>query len=264
MSKDKRKTKLHELLAVEGDRAGLAKKTTDEAIGTFLKRADHFKGHIKTLAMFDDVRQANEGGETDRSDIVDTVLSKLSYALGPVSKYYDVVLQKEATNQNAIADLIVDGETLAEGLPATFLLGLESKLKSVRELVEAIPTLAPGIAWEKDPGQKDGVLRRVHPEETFKDEKEIQNTVLVPPTFPKEGEGGQSLPAQIHTWNDTKKVGKYTREEWCSMISVHEKSTMLGRVDKLISGVKKARQRANDIPISDKKVGKAITDYILG
>ena len=258
------KTKLHELLAVEGDRAGVAKKTVDEAINTFNKKADHFKGHVKTLAMFDDKRQENEGGETDRSEIVDTVTSKLAYALGPVSKYYDVVLQKEATNQKATADLVVDGVAIGEGLPATFLLGLESKLKSIRDLVVSIPTLQPGIIWEKDPAAAEGVLRRKHPEETLKAEKKINHQVLVPPTFPKEGEGGQSLPAQIESWNDTNNVGKYTREEWCSMISVHDKSIMLGRVDTLIGAVKKARQRANDVEIEKKDIGKNIVDYILG
>lgn len=263
MSKGK-KTKLHELLAVEGDRAGIAKKTTEEAINTFVKKADHFRGHVKTLNMFDDARQANEGGETDRSDIVDTVMNKLSYALGPVSKYYDVVLQKEATNQKAVADLIVDGDTIGEALPATFLLGLETKLKEIRRIVEVIPTLQPGITWEEDPSQKKGVLRRAHPEETLKQEKKINHQVLVPPTFPKEGEKGEGLPAQIESWNDTVAVGKYVVQQWCSMISTHEKSEILGRVDKLIQATKKARQRANDIEVEDKKVGKAIVDYILG
>ena len=258
------KTKLHELLAVEGDKAGIAKKTTEEAINTFLKKAEHFKGHVKTLTMFDDKRQDNEGGVTDRSEIVDTVMSKLAYALGPIGKYYDVVLQKELTNQQATADLIIDGVTIGKGLPATFLLGTETRLKEVRRLVESIPTLQPGVAWEEDPGTADGILRRKHPEVTVRDEKKINHTVLVQPSFPKEGEGGQSLPAQIESWNDTTKVGKYTRDEWCSMISVHEKSKMLGRVDNLISAVKKARQRANNVEIVQKEVGKKIADYILG
>lgn len=259
-----KKTKLHEILAVEADRAGVAKKVMEEGINTFKGKADHFTGNIKTLNMFDDVRQENEGGEVSRSEVVDTVMSKLSYVLGPVSKYYDVVLNKELTNQKATADLIVNGVTIGEGLPATFLLGLETKLKEIRKVVEVIPTLQPGIIWEEDPATKEGVLRRKHPEETMKSEKEIKHQVLVPPTFPKEGEGGVSLPAQIESYADTKNVGKYTTESWSSMVSVHEKSEILGRVDSLIRATKKARQRANDIEIETKKVGENIAKFILG
>lgn len=259
-----KRTKLHEILAVESDRAGVAKKVIEEGISTFKGKADHFKANIKTLKMFDDNRQENEGGEVSRSEIVDTVISKLSYVLGPVAKYYDVVLSKELTNQKATADLIVNGITIGEGLPATFLLGLESKLKEIRKVVEVIPTLQPGIIWIEDAAQKPGVLRREHPEETMKSEKEIKHTVLVPPTFPKEGERGESLPAQIQQYPDTKNVGKYTTQEWSSMISVHEKSEMLGRVDSLIRATKKARQRANDIEIETKNVGESIAKFILG
>jgi len=259
-----KKTKLHEILVVEADRAGVAKKVMEEGINTFKSKADHFTGNIKTLKMFDDVRQENEGGEVSRSEIVDTVISKLAYVLGPVTKHYDVVLSKELTNQKATADLIVDGTTIGEGLPATFLLGLESKLKEVRKVVEVIPTLQPGIIWEKDPAQKPGILRRKYSEETMKSEKEIKHKVLVPPTFPKDGESGQSLPAQIESYPDTKNVGKYTVQSWNSMISVHDKSEMLGKVDSLIRATKKARQRANDIEIETKKVGENIAKYILG
>ena len=53
----KEKSKLHELLAVESDTESTYKKVIEEAIITFLKKADHFFGMHKVLTMFDDTKQ---------------------------------------------------------------------------------------------------------------------------------------------------------------------------------------------------------------
>jgi len=255
--------KLHELLAVEGDLEGTYKKVIEETIVTFTKRSDHFFGAEKTLNLFDESRK-EETPAPQRKELVDTVPSKLAYTQDHIVRYLDAVLQKEATNQVAVADIIVDGVTIAKDMPATFLLGLENKLKYIRKVYEEAPTLPPAIKWEKDPGLGDNVYRRVYPERTFKTSKTFQHKVLVPAQFPKEGEGGQSLPAQIEKWEETQNVGEYTTAQWSGMITPTEKSVLLGRVDKLIRAVKKARQRANGVQVTKTTIGKELFDYING
>ena len=139
--------KLHELLAVEGDLEGTYKKIVDEAKVTFDKKGAHFFGVHRRLEMFDeDLPKAPD----EHQEMVTTVHDKLEYVNEHVVRYFDAVLQKERTNQDAKADIVVDGVSLAKDLPATFLLGLENKLKNVRSLFQAIPTLPPGRKWEKD------------------------------------------------------------------------------------------------------------------
>lgn len=248
--------KQHELLAVEGDLQGTAKKVIEEAIQTFSKRADHFQGNIKTLTMFYEARQETEGGVTERKELVSTVDEKLGYVFGHINKYYDAVLQKESTNQIAKADLVLDGNVIAKDLPATFLLGLESKLKGLRSMIEAIPTLPPGISWEPDASAKSGVFKTSHPITTYKTEKRIQHKVMY--------EATKEHPAQIQAWNEDEKIGKYSTEQSSGMLTTSEKSNRLTRVDKLIQAVKKARQRANNIEVVKGKIGKTLTDYIMG
>ena len=255
------KPKLHELLAVEGDLEGIYKKILDETLSTFSKKATHFLGMEKTCRIFDEKKQ-DETPPPQRLEMVTTVKEKLDYTSRHVIRYLDAVLQKEVTNQLARADLEVDGVVLGSSLPATFLLGLETKLKNIRKVYDAIPTLPPAIKWEKDEGLGEGVYRRTHPEKQFKTAKTFQHKVLVAAQFPKEGEGGTSLPAQIEKWEENQNVGEYTTEQWSGMLSPTEKSQIIGKIDKVIRAVKKARQRANSTEVQKVTIGKKIFDFI--
>lgn len=244
--------KLHELLAVESDLEGVFKKVVEEGIHTLSKKPDHFLASQKKLEMFDENKQ-NENSE-ERKEMVTTVLDKLDYIAGFTVTYFDAVYQKERTNQLATADLVVDGVTLAAKLPATFLLGMETKLKRVREIYESIPTLAPGIKWEEDPTLGKGVYKAVYPDVKLRTAKTFQHKILVQPT--------DKHPAQIEKWEEQIPVGKYTTTTQCSMLSPAKKSVFLGKIDRLIQGCKQARQRANSTEVEKAEIGKTLIDFI--
>lgn len=252
-------SKLHELLAVEGDLEGTYKKVLEEAKVTFSKKAAHFFGRHKKLEMFDE--NAPEAPD-EFQEMVTTVNDKLQYVTGHIVRYLNAVLQKEKTNQEATGDIVVDGAVIATDLPATFLLGLETRLKLIWSMYEATPTLPPGHKWIGDPNRGENVFVMAHPEEKFKTAKTFQHKILVPAQFPKKEEGGASLPAQIEKWEETVNIGKWTTETWSGMLSVAEKSVLLGRIDKLIRAVKKARQRANTAEVVEITIGKELFEYI--
>lgn len=244
--------KLHEILAVEGDLDATSKKVCEEAITTFTKKADHFTEQLKELKMFDEGRQNENATETKA--LVTTVHDKLSHVRQFVTKYLDTFATKEATNQVARADIVVSGVTIVESLPATVLLGLESKLKNLRQVYEAIPTLQPGAVWEKDPERGEGIYRARDPEERMRTEKTTQYKVLY--------EATKEHPAQVEKWNQDVPIGKITLKTWSGMLSPAEKSALLTKVDTLIRAVKKARQRANTTEIVDMDVGQALFNFI--
>ena len=140
--------KLHEILAVESDLEGSARRVMEEATVTFVKKADHLNASYRKLRIFDDLLKDQETEE--HKAMVTTVPDKLGYMLRAVGKHYDASYQKNLANTVAKADLVVNGEVLATEVPATFLLGLESKLKKLREVYEKIPTLSPGVEWVTD------------------------------------------------------------------------------------------------------------------
>ncbi len=244
-------SKLHELLAVETDVESTYKKVVDEAINTFIKKTDHFIGTHRELSMFDESKQ-NEN-ITEHKERVTTVKEKLDYVKDFAVRFFDVVLQKEKTNQLATADLIVDGKTLATNLPATFLLGMETKLRTVRNLYENAPTLPPGMKWERDNEAGDGVYRTVL-DDKLKTAKSFMHKVLIAPT--------DKHPAQIEKWEEQIPVGRYKSTAEYGMLTPAEKSQLIGKIDKLIQACKQARQRANCVDIVSEEIGKTIFEFI--
>ena len=249
------KAQLHELLAVESDLENVCKKVLQEGKDTFKKKVDHFEGWHRRNEMLRSDGNTPPAKPDEHKELVSTVRKKFDYVIKAVVRYYDAVLQKEATNQTAVADLTVDGKVIGENLPATFLLGLESKLKHVREVFDAVPTLPPGIAWEVDESQGQGVYRMKHPEKLERTQKVFKSQILVEPT--------EHHPAQIEKWDENEVIGHFIREKFSGMISPAEKSELLGRVDKLIRAVKKARQRANKAEVVKNRIGNKLFDYIM-
>jgi len=247
-------SKLHQLLAVEGDLEGTYKKVLEETKTNFTKHPDRYFGQHQRVDFFDESapKEADVHKEMD-----DTIPSKLVYTQSHITRYLDAVLQKERTNQEARADLTIDGAIIAKDVPATFLLGLESKLKIIRNSIyETIPTLQPGVKWERDESAGDGVYRRVNPDEKFRTKKIMKNHVIA--------EATKEHPAQVNVYNEDEKVARIITDTWCGMISTADKSSVLGRIDKLIRGVKKARQKANTTEVVKTTIGDEIFAYING
>jgi hypothetical protein len=249
-------TQLHEVLAVEGDLAKTAKKIGEETVNTFSKKGAHFLGHHKTLTMFAEDRQQEAEGAEDSKTIVETVPDKLRYTAKSFERFWACILQKEATNQVAKADLEVDGMLLGSDLPATFLLGMEHRLVEFRNVIAAAPTHEPGVEWVKDPDSGADVFRSKTPILTKREEKTMASKVLY--------EATKEHPAQIERWSENQAVGVYKLTKWTATVSPAKKAELLERCDALIQAVKKARQRANKAQVVKQTAARAMLDFVLG
>lgn len=247
--------KMHELLAVEGNLVGLFTKVMKEAAVTFSKKPDHFLEHHKQLKMFDDDREFEQAAAEEHKAMVTTVDDKLEYVWGHVTNYIDLLYQKEMTNRNASADLVIDGNVIEENVPATFLLTLEQKMTKFRELCELVPTLAPGTVWELDKDRGRGIYKAQKAEVNRKTEKAIGHKVLY--------EATAEHPAQVTEWSHDIHVGDFTTYRWSGMLSPAEKSELLTRIDKVIMAAKRARMKANTVDTVDVKIGSKLADYIF-
>ena len=244
--------KLYELLATESELAGVFKNIITETGTNFLKKADRYTGYHTEVKYFDESapREADTHVKVD-----DTVPSKLAYTAGHITAYLDAVLQKESANQKAMADVVIDGVVIATDVPATFLLGLETKLKKVRDEVYAkIPTLQPSIHWDVDTNEMEGVFKKRDSDEKFRTKKMMKNHVRAAAT--------DKHPAQVDVYNEDEKIARIVTDTWCGMISSAEKSRLLNKVDALIRAVKTARQRANSVKVDDVKIGEKLFGFI--
>ncbi len=246
--------KLHEILAVESDLRGQYEKILAETKVTFEKKTEHFLGLHKSLKMFDSFREIEEAAAEVHKEVVTTVDEKLKHTWKYAVKYFDCLLQKETTNTTATADLVIDGVVLGERLPATFLLGMEERIKKIRDLYESIPTLQPGTTWVEDQTQRPGLFKALYPEKANKTEQSIQHKVLVAPT--------DKHPAQIEKWTEQVPVGIYAQDRWSGMISPARKAELLERLDILLAAVKKARQRANQADVVKGDIAQRLYNFV--
>lgn len=244
--------KLHEILAVEGDLEGRSKVAIDETKKVLAKPA-MFTGMTRTCVMFD---SEDTAPPAEHQEMTTTVQQRLDYTNAFLSDWYDAVLSKDVTNCIAKADIVIEqtGETIASDVPVTFLLGLETKLKAVREIYSGAPTLQAGIRWDERTDLGKGVFSQHHPGKKLKTAKKFKHQVLYDAT--------DKHPAQIEKWEEQVPVGEYTEEILSGMLTSARKAELLGRIDQLIQAVKKARQRANATDLEPRKIGKSLFDFI--
>ena len=246
-------SELHEILAVEGDLESTVKRTIGDVSRLFGK-AELFTSAQKNLTMFADDRQ-NEN-TSERKEMSNNVEDLIAIVLKEcVVRYYDATLQKELANQKAKADLIVDGNVIMSGLPATFLLGLETKLKALKSVFELIPVLPPGVTWDEAPELGKGVYKAKYPTEAMKTAKAFKFQIIVPAT--------EKFPAQAEKWEEAVPVGKYITTVQSSMMSAARKAVIINKVEKLIAGAKQARQRANRQTVDTAEIGNILFGFIL-
>lgn len=247
--------KLHEVLAIEKDLMNTSKRLVAESIRTFSKD-NLFKGSKKVTNMFD----ANEDNSIavnyadEHVKLETTVHENLTYSLNEVSRYWDAVLSKDLSNMQAKADIVIAGTIIAKDVPATFLLGLESKLHDLANLFAAIPTLEPGRTWEPDTSLGKGIYKDANNREAFKTKKDKE--------FRSVARATEKHAEQIKELDIVSNIGLIVQTNWSGMISSAEKAAMTKRLIKITSAVKQARQRANATDLVIGKIGGDVLDYI--
>jgi len=245
--------KLHELLAVESSLEGSAAKIMKETIKAF-EKGFLFRGKIKTLEMFaEDDRVSN--GVVERLDLTTTVEERLDFMKGFIADFFDAVFQKDCANQKATADIIIGDFTIATNVPATFLLSMEKKLKTLRPIFELIPTLEQGVKWEDAPDQGGGISVTAEPKVSFKTKKTKKWVEVSKAT--------KEHKAQVQFWDDTENCGKYIETFSSGEVTPARKSLFIKNLDNLINAVKEARQRANCVEVPAVRIGNDLMKYLL-
>jgi hypothetical protein len=240
--------KLHELLAVEGDLKARAQQAKSKITKLFTDGTGRLLGRIITY-------QVDEGEDPrppEVTELATTTQAELDQFQAAYSQWLDVAIQKEVTNQATMATVSIEAiDVFGYALPSTALLNLESKLVELKSVYSTIPTLDPSERWEWDEGQSHYVSV----------DRLINITKKVPKVLVL-SEATEQHPAQTQPYHEDVKVGTRTTVLHSGMLTPKNKREILDRIDKLLRAVKEARQRANDVEITDVKVAEAIFNYI--
>lgn len=241
-------TKLSQLLAVEKG----VKERTQQAITALYHTAQKpamWSGIIKTYRPKDDEGDQFPPESTLVQQNAEDYFINLRLAL---TRLYDVVATKDATNGLTGADVMVDGQVILAEVKAPTLLFLEKQLFDLRTAVRSIPTLSLDSHWDYD--TTSGVWQ-THPVETNKSKKIPRNHVRA--------EATKEHPAQVDVWTEDVVIGTWTTRALSGGLPRTRQAELLARIDALSDAVKQAREDANGIPVADVEIGKKIFDYLL-
>lgn len=241
-------SKLHELLAVENDLAARAKqdiKRLKELFGL----SEKFIARVRTYRPLEEDGQRQPDETTNLSTTVDLELTHLRDSFGA---WLDVSMQKEITNQQTAADVIVGDKKIFENLPAPALLNLENKLNDLKSVLSAIPTNDTTEKWQWDAETESWVSE---PRVTYSTKK-VPKTLVAYEATPEH-------PAQVQFYQEDVRVGEWTTIIRSGMLNPSRKREIVGNLDKLIMAVKSARQRANQQEIDGRQIAKDLLDFIL-
>jgi len=254
MANESKTSKLHELLAVEGNLKSQADKCRTELTATFKSKQHHFTEKIVSFKPYEENSQAIVESQLD---LQTTVAKELKWLSEFAIKALDVAYQVAEANTIARADVILEnGVVLLKNLPATALLELEKRAKELHDFIDSIPTLDPAKGFRPDADRGDGIFKAREDRKT-RTKKMNKVLTLAPPT--------DKHPAQVQLVTEDVPVGDILTLEWSGLITTADKGDMLSRVEEFARAVKRARSNANgvEIPKSDVKIGAAIVNYIF-
>lgn len=243
-------TRLHQILALE---KGAKSRTEGEITRAYhdAQRTPVFLGMTRTYTPNDD---EGERLPSERKMPQWTANDVITRAVTAWTTQADLVATKDATNQVARADVIVDGDVLLERVPVTTLLYLEKTLQNVRELVLKLPVLDPEVQWGSAPEAATG-LWRSEVEETVRTKK-------IPKAFVKAA-ATDKHPAQVDVFSEDVIVGRWARTLYSGALPAGRKLELLRRIDRLTESVKLAREYANQADAIDTKIGAAIFTHLF-
>jgi hypothetical protein len=177
----------------------------------------------------------------------------ISSAANVLTAMFDIVATKDWANCTAKADVVIDGKAILEGVPVTYLLFIEKQLKDIHTFVSKMPVLDQSETWNYDAAID---AYATPPVQTVKTKKIPRNHVKAEATV--------QHPAQVDVWTEDVVVGHWTTVKYSGALPVARINTLLNRVATFQRAVTYAREQANMAEAEDKKVGKAVFDYLFG
>ena len=161
-------------------------------------------------------------------------------------------LPKDWANCSAKADVVVDGQKLLEGVPATYLLFLEKQLTDLQTFIRKLPALDSSENWTLDTSDS---IWKTAPVETIRTKKVPRNHV--------KAEATEKHPAQVEVYMEDVPVGRWRTVKMSGALPTSRITDLLNRVEKLQTAVKFAREEANGLETTNLTVSEKLFNYLF-
>ena len=242
--------KPNQINALVTARKGDAEKQLTELYKLIQKEA-LFAGRERTYRPLDEVNGQKLPPESQR--VQHRADDLIRQARAKWAELWNLVLTQDTGNQQARADVVVDGKTVLANVPVTTLLFLDKQVNDLETFVSKLPTPDPSEEWAHDPNT--GLLRS-RTTESVRTSKEPTVIVKYPATT--------EHPAQTELFTKDVPVGTWTQILYSGSIPADRKNTILARVRKLQDAIKLAKEQANLLDVERQKAGEPLLGYVFG
>lgn len=238
--------KLNQVIALE---KGTKTDATGAVTKTYhlLQKGPLFAGQERTYQRRDD-----EGEEYPPEPVkLQLHAEQVLHDLVPkLTRFFDLTVTKDAGNQTATADVVVDGNVLLPQVPVTTLLFLEKQLTDLYALVSKLPVLDAAETWTKNNNGEWATA----PTLTSKSKK-------VPRTLVK-AQATDKHPAQVEVFTEDTVVGHWSTIKLSGALAAPDRDFLTEKIRTLQTAVKTAREQANMTEVTDRKIGQVIFDWL--
>ena len=242
--------KLNQINAIVTARKGDAEKQVTE-LYKLIQKEQLFSGRERTYRPLDEVNGQKLPPESQR--VQQRADDLIRQAIAKWTELWNLVLTQDTGNQNAKADIVVDGKVLLANVPVTTLLFLDKQVNDLETFVSKLPTPDPAEEWSHDPNT--GLLRS-RATESVRTSKEPTVIVKYPAT--------PEHPAQTELFTKDVPVGTWTQIVYSGCLPTDRKNAILARIHKLQDAIKVAKEQANLLEVERQKAGEPLLAFVFG
>jgi hypothetical protein len=242
--------KLNQVNALVTARKGEAEKAVTE-LYKLIQKDVLFAGRERTYRPFDEVNGQKQPAESQR--VQQRADDLIRQAREKWTEVWNLIYSQDVGNQQAKADVVIDGKPVLTAVPITFLLYLDKQVNDLETFLSKLPTPDPAEEWTHDPNT--GLLRS-RAVESLRTSKE--------PTVIVKYEATKEHPAQTELFTKDVPVGTWTQIQYSGCIPADRKNQLLERVRKLHDAIKVAKEQANLLEVERPKAAEAVFGYVFG
>lgn len=242
-------TKLNQIIAIEKGVKNQAHRIETELYQSLAKTV-LFSGLSRTYRPKDEDDRDLQPPESTSVQLKGEELIK--QLIGSLTRFIDVTATKDATNTLAKADVVIDGVTLAAGVPVPTLIFFEKEIVKLEAFVKSIPQLDPAKNWAYDANVG---VHRADAVETTRTKKLPRNHELSPAT--------DKHPAQVQVFTEDVLVGYWTKIDFSGALPADRIAAIQDRLDRLKTAVKYAREEANNTEVVDVHYADSLLHYVF-
>lgn len=211
-----------------------------------------FVGYTKTYEPYSQTGERAQTLAPETQLVQYRVREVLAQARKAWGELTDLTYQADLGNQEARADIVVDGVVLKKDVPVTTLMFLLKTLTDVHTFVTHLPTPDLSVVWQYD--EALGLLRSKEPTITQKTAKVPKVLVKFEPT--------DKHPGQSEVYHMDEPIGEYRKSEFSGAVKVDAKVETLERLAKLLAALKEARETANiSVTVKDEKIADSLFEF---